>query len=1344
MVKSCRKDYPAGCGMAGNGSLSAVCRMLVIMAAFVVMVLSGGRQEAYAATVVAQGESFFDLTWTLDSAGTLTVSGGKGEEWDYIISEDEWDSYKDSIKNVVIEDGITGMMSSAFEGYTNLVSITIPSSVTELSAYTFQNCTSLKNVSMPGVTEIGAGCFAGCTSLASVTLPEGFTVIGGYAFEGCTALTDIAIPSTVTEIGNRAFYGCTSLKSVTIPGSVQTVGYAAFYGCSKLSSVTISSGVKTIGEWAFENCTSLTEIKIPASVTSLGESAFIDCTSLKNATIGKGVTSVSNYLFSGCTSLETVTLESGVQAIGDSVFEYCTSLTSVSIPSTVTSIGAYAFQGCSKLSSVTIPSGVTSIGKCAFYECSKLSSVTIPGSVTSLGDYAFYECTSLKKVTIEKGLTAIPDYAFYGCKKLSSVSLSSSITSIGEYAFYYCSALTKITLPGSLKTISKYAFADCSALEGITIPAKVSTIGSYAFAWCSSLCNVYIKDGVKKIDTAAFHNCSVLDVVRIPKSMKTISEGAFESCYSLDEVYYGGTKTNWSSISISSGNTYLTESVFTYSSTTSVVVADNEVTELQIVSTGVKVRWTKTYGAKGYYIYRKTGSGSYKKVGTVKSGSTLYYTDTTVSKDKTYSYKVKAYSGSAKSSYSTAKSIKFLKSTVKSVSNPTPETTFNLGHENYYGWYNWSQQVYSYLVAVDDGFMRVEYTGAKVVVEYYSSKWKLTSKKTVECELDLFGGFYAGEDGYYLIFGQTNPNESDSKEVIRVVKYSKSWKRQSNASVYGENTYIPFDAGSLSVAEYDGSLYILTCHEMYESSDGLHHQSNMSIVVKTSDMTVTGTGIADYVSHSFNQRVVVDDSGTLVTANHGDAYPRAMVVSTRNLSTDSYEAYEAQTFAIQGETGANYTGATLGGLEYSSSSYILAGSSVKQNSSWSSNSQYNIFITVTPRSDVSASGSTTKWITSYSEGKNINVSNPQLVKISSNKFLLMWTENSTTLKYVFLDGKGNKTTSIYSTTAAMSDCQPIYSGGYVYWYTAGDYEYYDYSAPTLYAINVKSSSKVYATTGSLSAPVLSSVSNASSGVKITWTGSFNAGGYIVYRKSGSGDYKKLKTITSNKTVSYVDKKASSGTSYTYKVVAYTKSGSTTKKSSYSNTKTISYLAAGKISSLTNKSTGIKVKWSKVSGASGYYVYRKTGSGSYKKIATIKKGSTTSYTDTAVKSKNGTTYIYKVVPYNSSTKGAATSKTTVRLTGTSLSSVSNSASKKITVKWSQKTKVTGYEIQYSTSSSFKSGNKSVTVSSASATSKVIGSLTKGKTYYVRIRTYKTVSDKKYYSAWSSKKSVKVSK
>lgn len=177
------------------------------------------------------------------------------------------------------------------------------------------------------------------------------------------------------------------------------------------------------------------------------------------------------------------------------------------------------------------------------------------------------------------------------------------------------------------------------------------------------------------------------------------------------------------------------------------------------------------------------------------------------------------------------------------------------------------------------GLTRVEYTGGQVVVENYTSSFAFVDSRTIQPELPIWGGFFAGETYNFLIFGQNNPAESDSTEVIRVVKYDKNWKRLGAASLKGANTVIPFDAGSLRCDEYGGYLYIRTCHEMYTSDDGLNHQANITMAVRQSDMTITdsfydvmniGSG---YVSHSFNQFILVDEDGKIITLDHGDAYP---------------------------------------------------------------------------------------------------------------------------------------------------------------------------------------------------------------------------------------------------------------------------------------------------------------------------------------------------------------------------------------------------------------------------------------------------------------------------------------
>ena len=200
------------------------------------------------------------------------------------------------------------------------------------------------------------------------------------------------------------------------------------------------------------------------------------------------------------------------------------------------------------------------------------------------------------------------------------------------------------------------------------------------------------------------------------------------------------------------------------------------------------------------------------------------------------------------------------------------------------------------------------------------------------------------------------------------------------------------------------------------------------------------------------------------------------------------------------------------------------------------------------------------------------------------------------------------------------------------------------------------------------------------------------------------------------------------------------SAATSNYNAASKTVTIKVVPAATASlAAENQAAGIKLTWKKVTGANGYKVYRGTTL-----IKTITSGSTVTFEDVKANT-NGTKYTYKVVA-KGTTGDSTLSKSRViyRVARPAVSSVTNTAASKMTIKWGKNAKATGYVIHYSTDKTFKSGNKSVTVTSASTVSRVISSLTKGKTYYVRIRTYKTVGSAKYWSMWSAARSVKISK
>ena len=372
----------------------------------------------------------------------------------------------------------------------------------------------------------------------------------------------------------------------------------------------------------------------------------------------------------------------------------------------------------------------------------------------------------------------------------------------------------------------------------------------------------------------------------------------------------------------------------------------------------------------------------------------------------------------------------------------------------------WSDTVKSYLTVCDNGnYMRVQ-SGAiegKLLVEYYSSDFEPLSTKLIDNELPIFGAFYDSGNNYYVLSGQENPKQNDSLEVFRITKYDKNWNKIKSCGLYGANTTVPFDAGSARLTHSGDHLLVRTCHEMYKSSDGNNHQSNVTIEVDMPSMTITDsyTGVMNveygYVSHSFNQ-FIKTDGNHIVALDHGDAHPRSAVLvkynsdfTTGKFFPSYYEKggnIDVVTYPEYTSGHYNYTGAAIGGFDVSSSSYIVAQSTVDLDYINTSKTR-NVYV-----SAVSKDLSTNKLnkITSYAEGTD-SASAPQLVKINNNSFLLLWARD-TKVSCVKLNADGTVNGSIHTFEGSLSDCQPVIKNGRAVWYV------YDKNNVTFNSLNL--------------------------------------------------------------------------------------------------------------------------------------------------------------------------------------------------------------------------------------------------------------------------------------------------
>ena len=257
-------------------------------------------------STVASGKCGTNLTWTLNDQGTLTISGtGKMNNYNYQGSP--WYTERETIKTVIVKDGVTSIGTRAFDDCENLTTIKIGNGLKSIGTFAFHYCQSLRNI----------------------TIPDSVTSIGGYAFYFCKSLKNITIPKSVTSINEWTFFYCKSLESITIPDSVKSFGHDTFSQCSSLKSIKIPNGVTSINNGTFAMCSSLSNITIPDSVTSIGEFAFSECSSFTSIKIPKNVKEIQGYAFNECGNLKKIEIPKSVSIIGEYAFYRCKNLAEV-------------------------------------------------------------------------------------------------------------------------------------------------------------------------------------------------------------------------------------------------------------------------------------------------------------------------------------------------------------------------------------------------------------------------------------------------------------------------------------------------------------------------------------------------------------------------------------------------------------------------------------------------------------------------------------------------------------------------------------------------------------------------------------------------------------------------------------------------------------------------------------------------------------------------------------------------------------------------------------------------------------------------------------------------------
>ena len=761
----------------------------------------------------------------------------------------------------------------------------------------------------------------------------------------------------------------------------------------------------------------------------------------------------------------------------------------------------------------------------------------------------------LTKVIFEEGVTSIGDYAFYYENNLQAVEFADSITSIGGHAFEGCN-LKSIDLPSNLETIEWYAFCDCMLLERVVFPASVKTVSSGAFSGCAALKSAVFLNPDTVLDGGPFTYSSDVTIY-------TTKNGAVKTAAEEEQLSF----KLLSDLKIS--NFYLNNALGTTSAT---------------------LTWDNPGLTDGYYIYKyNTSTKKYEKKYTVSANKTSYKL-TGLKSGTVYQYQIKSFATLDGKTYtSTAAKIKFrTKSSSSTISAKNQKitngyvaavktTTRKLSGlltntDSLYGGYaayispicQFTDNKGNYCVAYEND----DYT--YVYIRAYNENMKQVYWRKIKMIYPTLGTVGCDEDGYfYIVWGKRDTDEETGTVTMAISKYKKDGtlvKTYKHKTSSAGDTMYPFRSGNCDIAIRDGILVCTYCRQMYNG-----HQSSSTFTIDTATMKNINT-YYNYVSHSFDQRVLFDKDDVAWFVDHGDAYPRGFGVATyggaKNYDFEPFHFY-AKKSALEDMSVLNRTNARLGGVVETSSGLVLVGSSVKTLKSSGYNTQKkNLFIMYADPSKkmldgVSRSGyclgesvtdTGVKWLTNYT---GYDVENPQVVYTDDDRIVILWekvknTSNVTTY-YMILSSNGKvlqKATKIKGVRLNTNE-EPIYKDGYVFWSTAGKENYTVDNKLRIHRLNLNTMTFDKTT---LKVKGLKVSSKTKTSVTLKWNKVSNADGYRIYKyNSSKKKYVEVKTVKAS-TLKYTIKSLKKNTSYKFAVKAYKKINGKTYWSSYTTIK----------------------------------------------------------------------------------------------------------------------------------------------------------------------------------------------
>ena len=882
-------------------------------------------------------------------------------------------------------------------------------------------------------------------------------------------------------------------------------------------------------------------------------------------------------------------------------------------------------------------------------------------------------------------------------KTIKKVNIERGVTSIGNRAFEGCSSLKSIEIPDGVTSIGSCTFVECSNLESIKIPAGVSWIGSSTFIRCSSLQTIEIPNTVTSIGQCTFEECSSLESIKIPAEVSWIGEWAFYKCSSLQTIEIPDNVTSigqctfeecssLESIEIPDGVTSIEEHAFAGCSSLKNIKIPDGVTSIEEYAFEDCSSLESIEIPDGVTSIEDNVFGGCSSLESIKIPDGVTNIGWFAFSGCSSLESIKIPEGVA----SIAWGMFNVCSNLKSIKIPDGVT--NIGHQAFRGCSSLKR------IEVPD---KVIWIGAEVFSE---------------CMADIyFKGNRPEMDKDCLL--------ECSNVTIYYPQNNTTWKGIESESFGGTDIkWVPYDSASLAAESVEAEPESLSSElqtEAEEFTDDVNAPEPDDIgdeLFIEKDEAVPSPKPSEIPAQD---EMVIEEGDTSTEESTDENSATGNEEITNEMPPMVSNTQEEQT------SGSSMMFTDL--IPYSNYLFVM----VKDEDAEDLMDASNLIYINQKTADETGSVSFRYMLRESYESPVPKVFGEQLKDIANAKVTLSKTRYAydgkaktpvvTVMDDDYLLQEDEDYTITYSDNIKVGTATVMITG-------MGRYTGTVSVSFTILQVKKNNVIKVSNITKTVSAKVQKAKIQATVNdkAKLTYSSNnksvkVNSSGEITIAKNFTGTA--VITITAAETARY-------------------------KKTSCQITVTVRPTGTS-LSGVTNTGSGkANVAWTRNKSVTGYRIQYSTDSQFKKNVITVNISKNQTTKTILSKLKEGSTYYVRIATYKNTgskiySSWSKAKKVTIRPTGTSLSGVTNTGSGKVKVTWLRNKSATGYRIQYSTDSKFKKNVTTVNISKNQTTKVTLSKLKKGKTYYVRIATYKNVRNK-VYSSWSKVKKITIKK